>query len=212
MEVLSAKRALSIPETLAAIFFWIYTECLRSDALAHLARYGQVNKTWFDEAMRLLWRDPTTTLHPKQSSLVLLFAKTNPERRQFYANFIQRANLTTIGGYVTAQSNYMLRDIEFPRLRCLRLIVDYHGFRVDVPFLRNHSLTELEIESYCSKSKDDMDMILEQIPDIFPQLEKVTFVQRAWIKSISLGLFKSRLTRLKVLELYEEYRANQGKT
>lgn len=56
-----------------------------------------------------------------------------------------------------------------------------------------------------------MHMILEQIPDIFPQLERVTFVQRAWIKSISRERFKSRLPHLKIFEDFEDYKARQNR-
>lgn len=214
MEVSAAQRALSIPEILAEIFMWICTKRRRAYALKYLARCGRVNKTWFNEAMRLLWIEPVieskaSTYHP--SSLVLLFAKTcSVERRQFYANFIQKANLHTVGGYVGAQSNYMLRDIVFPSLRSVRILIDNKGHRLDVPILMNHRITDLEFEPSRSKSRHEIDKILEQIPDVFPHLERIRVVDRARVDLESLERLKSRLPYLMTLE-DSEYHIGEGR-
>jgi hypothetical protein len=136
MTTTAVQNALSLPEILTVIFESAYTDertqwftkpaalflvygkpaYVRRDGM--LVRFGLVNKTWFYEAIRVLWRDvsglDSFVLHRTFYSLELV-------RRQGYANYICTAGFNTclLGEVNTAGK--ALGSVVFPQLTKLHL-------------------------------------------------------------------------------------------
>jgi hypothetical protein len=113
--VTAAQRALAIPEILNNIFaqksqndpYFHFTESEQYDLL----RWGLVNRTWYGEAIRLLWAHP-------MGPMDLLMANIPLDRRQYYANFITWARVIR---QAQSQETYFedggpLHGLIFPKL------------------------------------------------------------------------------------------------
>jgi hypothetical protein len=183
-EITVVQRALLMPEILSTIFKWISPDqsgwwCVYNkegdEEYAHtregvLARCGLVNKLWYNEAMRCLWREPTHGFFA--SSLQQLFAKIDPARRQFYANFIEAAILSTADEDQVGKSDDALSGVTFPKLKSLYMFLVGPA----VPKTKILQLAVLEIDPYYDShpetngpeifglSRAKMDTFLEQIP------------------------------------------------
>jgi hypothetical protein len=99
----ATQRVLLLPEIRRSIIEWAGEEPYDYDSFYDAKRdkevscsreytllcCGLVNKTWYREAMRILWKD----LHPLLwwHNLPGYFRSITPDRRQFYANFVKRA-------------------------------------------------------------------------------------------------------------------------
>lgn len=107
--------------------------------------------------------------------LYSVFRKIDPARRQFYANFIRRAEL----GVLEENKQHIeavkecLENITFPRLKCLRLRVpgwNWDG-EMEIPLFRAPQLTSLEIDprfeinpDTFAVTQDEWEKVLEYIP------------------------------------------------
>ncbi|KAJ5449787.1 uncharacterized protein N7458_006236 [Penicillium daleae] len=190
-----------------------------------LLRCALVNKHWFHESTRILWR------HWKdqnlcRSVLTETFAKMKLDRRQFYANMINRADLLLIGEYIACQVTQSItlsgeqracqvvrsifEDITFPNLRAVHLTVPGHfDKRVEIPIFRAPRLKTLLLDpeydwlpvSY-SVSQDQWKMLFELIVDRFPDLENIEFEDQAKVWPGEIQKLRDRLCHLKNLNVW----------
>ncbi|KAJ6114353.1 hypothetical protein N7486_000131 [Penicillium sp. IBT 16267x] len=89
-----------------------------------LAKCSRINKSWFREAMRLLWPDGTAVKH---RSLIQVLAVIEPSRRQFYANYIQSACFVDVCKANILQNSKILHGMVFPKLQYLAIIIKQYG-------------------------------------------------------------------------------------
>lgn len=108
-----------------------------------LAKYSRINKSWFREAMRLLWPDGTAVKH---RSLIQILSIVEPSRRQFYANYIQSACFVDVCKANIRKNNKILRGMVFPKLRYLAVIINQNGRqKLWMPYLNAPRLEALHV-------------------------------------------------------------------
>ncbi|OKP12905.1 hypothetical protein PENSUB_1452 [Penicillium subrubescens] len=90
-----------------------------------------------------------------------------PDRRQFYANFVEKALLPAVMNENDDDSG-TLQDLVFPKLRSLHLFVNFgHNY---IPRIPGHRIEELKADSQHEKyptttvDPEAMSAILDQIP------------------------------------------------
>ncbi|RHZ56595.1 uncharacterized protein CDV56_106462 [Aspergillus thermomutatus] len=177
----ATQHALLLPEIRCSIIAWVW-EGLddlgnisdeKREREIHTRQYtllccGLVNRTWYHDAMPLLWKD----LHPSfyWHNLPKHFRSITPDRRQFYANFVEKALLDAVKDE-NDENDEILQGLAFPKLRSLHLFVDYHdGY---IPRIQAHRIEELDVvprhHAYPIRMVDAevMSAILEQIPVSF---------------------------------------------
>ncbi|KAJ5593883.1 uncharacterized protein N7459_000091 [Penicillium hispanicum] len=152
----AAQRVVCIPELVGEILSWLVVKdskqyqgkgagnILIFADFPTLARCGRINRVWFEEAMPILWRQATKLC---QFSLPQKFAHIKSCRRQFYANFITTGNLVDSKRENVRSSTRALHGVIFPRLRCLKLIVDCRPLKFCMPRLRAPGLELIEIHA-----------------------------------------------------------------
>lgn len=194
----AVQRALQMPEILSRIFeriyedyksyYSVYDEEGEEEEVIYsygregvLVRCGLVNNLWYHEAMRLLWRAPTVGFY-LQNSFVKYFAKIDPARRQFYANYVEEAKLVTVNEERAAECDDVLKDVAFPRLKGVGMVLDDWNDGFYVPRIGKHWVTHLEIDprfeynpTTYGMTIDEMGMILEQIPVRLSNLQATEF-------------------------------------
>jgi hypothetical protein len=179
----ATQRALLLPEIRRCIIEWaeepsdydnidaeqdIEIPCTREYTLLCC---GLVNKTWYHEAMPVLWKelDPLGSWH----TLPYFFRPIPPNRRQFYADFVKHALLDTVKDEKD-DNNEILSGLAFPNLRSLHLYVA-EGKRY-IPRIQGHRIEELAVFPYHEVSPifvlgaEDTNEIMEQIPVSFRTL------------------------------------------
>jgi hypothetical protein len=150
----AAQKVLSTCELISEILQNLY-ECHSTDETnkisedsppswySMLAKYSRVNKSWFREAMRLLWPDATAVKH---RSLIQILSRVEPSRRQFYANYIQSACFVDVCKANIRKNNKILRGMVFPKLRYLAVIINQYGRqKLWMPYLNAPRLETLHI-------------------------------------------------------------------
>jgi hypothetical protein len=197
-------RALLLPEILSMIFAWIaadnafyFISHIEDDseneidevdsaeskpslpsygAKGVLARCAQVSHLWFSEAIPFLWSDPDNL--GVTEGLADSFAFVERPRRQIYADWVQSTVARTCP---EGEGEDGLRDLEFPRLGRLRLMIStrHHWSSMDdeskayrIPRIRAPQLLELEIDppfdihppDTYGVDPNDWDSILDQVP------------------------------------------------
>jgi hypothetical protein len=132
----ASQRVLALPEILNHVFaqkgqgdiYFIYNDPKESDLL----RWALVNKTWYTEAIRLLWAHPMETLDR-------VMATMPPDRRQYYANFVTWGQIV----YKTRSQKEIfdlrgpLHGITFPRMTRMFVSIftsDFYVIPVNHPF------------------------------------------------------------------------------
>ncbi|KAK7941556.1 uncharacterized protein PG986_013943 [Apiospora aurea] len=82
---------------------------------------ARVNRLWFSTVILLLWRHPTQTR--TDQCLASQFWHIAPERRQLYAQYVERGTLAFTGSPRTLRSTKketaesMLEAVDFPRMK-----------------------------------------------------------------------------------------------
>jgi hypothetical protein len=112
-----------------------------------LIRCATVNKTWFHEATRDLWRNWEERML-YGSVITETSLKIEPDRRQSYANMIHSAEVVVIGDQRLCQlARTVFEDITFPNLKTVQLTVPRHGRdRVEIPLFHAPRLKTLIID------------------------------------------------------------------
>ncbi|CEO58614.1 hypothetical protein PMG11_03325 [Penicillium brasilianum] len=174
-----------------------------------LMRCATVNKTWFHETTRILWRNwEERTLYG--SVMTETFLKIEPDRRQFYANMIHRAEVILIGDQRLCRlARTVFEDITFPNLKTVQLAVPRHGRdRVEIPLFHAPRLKALVIDpefepkpvSY-SVGQAQWMMVFGIITDRFPSIENMEFLDQAKVWPGEIQKLKDRLHCLKILNV-----------
>ncbi|KAF7117666.1 hypothetical protein CNMCM5793_006789 [Aspergillus hiratsukae] len=215
----ATQHALLLPEIRRSIIEWAREEPYHYDNIdtEHdvdiprtreytLLCCGLVNKTWYHEAMPVLWNDldPLCYWH----TLPYFSRCITPDRRQFYADFVKHALLHTAMDD-NDDNNEILKGLAFPNLRSLRLFVGV-GHRY-IPRIQGHRIEKLDVVPYhhvfpiVTVGAEDMNEILEQIPliegkAVFPDLTKLVFVDLAPVYRESPQRLAARLPRLETYD------------
>ncbi|KAK8087631.1 hypothetical protein PG997_002592 [Apiospora hydei] len=144
----TGKHVLSIPELVTLIVSYIYenvqatpyshkkdlfarTDYVDTPGVRHVRPLARVNHLWFTTVIPLLWRHPTQTR--TDQCLTSQFWHIAPERRQLYAQYIERGPLVFTGSPRTLRSakkevrktpyeetaESMLEAVDFPRMKTL---------------------------------------------------------------------------------------------
>jgi len=189
------QQALEMPEVLSTILTWIHLDDNSSysyeieydpdapeDPVKHqwlygygtygrqgvLIRCGLVNKLWYIEVMPLLWSTPPLG-SLWSATLFKVFANIDPPRRQFYANFVKKAELETLDSNDVAKWEIVFDGLKFPRLESLELRLNGPY----VPKIEGHCMKSLEVDppfemfpdgTRCyERTQDEMWAVLDQI-------------------------------------------------
>ncbi|KAJ7640837.1 hypothetical protein DFH06DRAFT_1334554 [Mycena polygramma] len=206
MESNSAARvALSLPEIVDTVFYCLEMDDDYWDAkLEDLSRCGRVNKLWYHEAMRHLWRDVTRWSCP---TLPALFAPIEPPRRQLYAGLIECCILDVVFNTKDAAVavDAALQGLNFSRLSDVRMSVMGwgNGYPPHVPRIEKNRVRHLKVDpryyaypEVFGVSAKEWDGILKQIPTVFPDLRIFEFEACALVKRSTLERFARRLPHL----------------
>ncbi|KZZ90312.1 hypothetical protein AAP_03842 [Ascosphaera apis ARSEF 7405] len=208
----AAQSTLQIPELLGMIFANLALDgdgYFDATGRQTLLSSAQVNKLWFQEAIRHLWTNPCGRL---ARPIPRLLGGVAPERRAVYASRICGGSLYAykrkFGDRESMFMDEILDTIEFPKLRKITLYVQ----RCEdiVPRIKNHHVDRLLIIDLKHRTRygyrepaspvdTTLDAIIEQIPDIFPDLEYVEFGYYTRISRRALMRFCQRLPHLKKL-------------
>lgn len=110
-----------------------------------LLRCGLVNKFWWCEAIRYIWRRLGGPGHGGADLLGCFAGFDDPCRKQFHANLVTQADLFIINEDNAGIYDSLIHGVTFPNLQHLRL---YCPQRCDyIPQLQCPSLKILEIDS-----------------------------------------------------------------
>ncbi|KAJ7640849.1 hypothetical protein DFH06DRAFT_623873 [Mycena polygramma] len=222
----AAPVALSLPEIVDWVFCCFDVDedgddwDARHAKLADLSRSGRVNKLWYHEAMRHLWRDGSVT-HWSCPTLPELFAPIARARRQFYAGLIECCILDVL--FDTADAavaiDAALQGLDFSRLSEVRMRATGWSYRnrPHVPRLEKNRVRHLKVDpryEACNPevfgvSEEEWDDILDQIPTVFPDLRIFEFEDCALVKQSTLKRFARRLPHLRELN-YSLVRTDLG--
>ncbi|KAL4911459.1 hypothetical protein BDW74DRAFT_142936 [Aspergillus multicolor] len=214
----ATQKALSLPELLTPIFERIYIDndttvynppgdpddeiyrnyewTLRSCAL--------VNTTWSPHALRILWRCDNPCYNNDHLGRLECIS---PERRAFYAEMVEEMTVKTHQApedWDIAVPNFGVNGIEFPRLKMLRLKVDF--LAPVIPAFRAPSLRELRIDPHTEYYPDmrveaeTMGMVFEKIADLFPNIEILAFEDCAEVRCEDYKHLIDRLHCLKTVD------------
>ncbi|RAL08447.1 uncharacterized protein BO97DRAFT_408295 [Aspergillus homomorphus CBS 101889] len=170
-----------------------------------LFRCALVNRLWFHATIPALWEEDLDWSFRSQIPDHLTQVE-DPSRRQMYANYIKRANLTTVPEACSLKYAAALGGLQFPRLEYVKLICPGADWQEssNVPPLLSSRVKVLDIDprfewnpiTYCVKHAE-WDELFEQIPKVFPNLETVTFMDCARVFPGALERFAKGLPRLK---------------
>ncbi|KAE8420994.1 hypothetical protein BDV36DRAFT_292669 [Aspergillus pseudocaelatus] len=124
--------------------------------------------------MHYLWKQPLSGDLPK------LLEKVTPQRRQFYANFVEEAR-------ILESDHKESQDCE-----------------CRIPRLESYQIKTLIFDYFCG-TKDgltphEMDQVLEQIPATLPQVEEIHFDKEPEVNKGAFERLTQRLPGLKYIE------------
>ncbi|KAL4882737.1 hypothetical protein BJY04DRAFT_39126 [Aspergillus karnatakaensis] len=216
----ASQRALFLPEILQQIIHWIFLdeeglevhgpededgefEIERIERKDTLFRCALTSKLWFTESIAFLWKlPPYPDLYYLWNNVEDRLAPIADRQRQaFFASFIEE-------GRIKVQSEddgpSELDGVALPGLKSLCLAVPF--FDSVVPKIVAPHLKKLEIDPRHEVYPDQwveveiMGVVLEQIPELFPNLEEVSFIDWCFVKQRDYERFKERLPRATILE------------
>ncbi|KAF3909677.1 hypothetical protein AA313_de0208025 [Arthrobotrys entomopaga] len=212
----AAQRALLLPEILSLVLEWVhaqewlssedmdnypesYTD-LKSPNLANLARCARVNKLWFEESICFLWKDPNAHNYGFYG-LRHYFERLEPERRQFYANYVEECMIEDV--QVQEQSNTVLLELEYPNLKKVKLRAA-GWFDCQFPKFGKNSVRKIEFDprfdvypDTYGVRQDEMKQSLDYIAETFPDLETLDVIDRCLAYPGDLESFARRMPKLK---------------
>ncbi|CAH0051851.1 unnamed protein product [Clonostachys solani] len=169
-----------------------------------LARCCCVNRLWFNEAAPLLWAAPTQFTFAMDQTLSKLFNQLDESRRQMYANFVKEAVIAGVPPDEAFENDEPLKGLEFPKLENVDLPLAGWGQSEYIPRIGNHRVKILSIDPSFDVYPDtyrvmqeELGSILEQIPDIFPELENVDIIDSCLAAPGAIEKCESRLPKLK---------------
>ncbi|RDW93377.1 uncharacterized protein DSM5745_00699 [Aspergillus mulundensis] len=210
----AAQKALSLPELIIPIFEQIYTDDdvtvfhppedpddeIYRDREWTLRSCALVNTVWCTLALRILWRCDNPAY---ENDHFWRLQNIHSARRRFYADMVEETTVTTHQSWSSHVPH--VSDVEFPRLKSLRLQVDF--LAAEIPDFRAPGLRELTIdprtECYPDQVVDaaTMGSVFERIGGVraqneFPYIETLVFADCAEVKGKDYERLKARLHHL----------------
>ncbi|CAG8238459.1 unnamed protein product [Penicillium nalgiovense] len=211
--IITAHRALALPEIVGEILVW-----LDNDRKHWLLNCALVNKTWFHEAIRILWRNLETNGIPLEEGMMGI----SLWRRQMYANHVKIASVATYLQETESEFQPALECVSFPQLHTLCLVLAFHGSGTDkcvrIPAVNMPSLQTLHVEypaafnmpknvKYPAGPRylypDQWDYLADQITKLFPRLLNFQVVIPAILYIAGFESLSERLPNLKSIEFEE---------
>ncbi|KAF3940532.1 hypothetical protein ABW19_dt0207515 [Dactylella cylindrospora] len=219
----ATQHALLLPEILSLVLEWInedtyYELCVYEEnpkdprypqVLSSIGNKGvlscccRVNKLWFQESVRFLWRDPSAP-GAGWKRLPDVFRTIEPGRKQMYANYIEECLMGDI--YAKDNSvviNEELEGLEFPNMKRIRIML-MGRYSMHIPRLGKNATKELELDPRFEYHPDTYYVnqealrgYLNEIVEIFPDLETLEFSDRCLAYPGDLEGFASRMRKLK---------------
>ncbi|KAK6538610.1 hypothetical protein TWF694_010188 [Orbilia ellipsospora] len=211
------QHALLLPEILSVVLEWVYLKeslseeeierlpesytSLWSPNLADLAHCACVNKLWFKEAIRILWRNPTK-YNTRLNKLSNFFYEIEPERQQFYLDHIEEFVIQDVSEQDEA-SRKPLHHLEYPNLKTITMrAAGWWGFRFakfgknSARKLRFDPRFDVYPDTY-GVDQEKMKKTLDYIVETFPNLESLEILDRCLAYPGDLENFARRMPKLK---------------
>ncbi|KAH8646345.1 hypothetical protein BX600DRAFT_477554 [Xylariales sp. PMI_506] len=221
----ATRRALLIPEILSQIFFWISQDdsfyhtvhgpdldeldepkllCTYEKEGA-LVRCGQVSKLWCSEAMPYAWRNLRHTYPFERVSLPRIIGAVEPDRRQRYADMVEIAIMVGVAsGEEADDADAAIHGVEFPNLKEVTMPLAGFNRSEHIPVMGKNTVKVLNVDPSFDcypdtyrVDQDEMKLILEQIPAVFPHLEELNIVDACLAYPGALEDCARRLPKLK---------------
>ena len=162
--IINAHRALNLPEIVGEILFWL------DKGPIYLMDCALVNKTWFHEAIRILWSD----LEVHGINLEEGVMGISPDRRQMYANLVKIASFAAYRQETESVFRPALESVVFPQLHTSYLVLGLHDLGTDkcirIPAVNMPSLQTLYVKYVAGPRylyPDQWDYLAELIPVYF---------------------------------------------
>ncbi|KAJ5256177.1 hypothetical protein N7505_011328 [Penicillium chrysogenum] len=206
---ITARRALALPEIVGGILVW-----LDKGPINWLLDCALVNKTWFHEAIRILWSD----LEAHGIFLEEAMMGISPDRRQMYANHVKIASVATYLPETEPVFQPALESVVFPQLHTSYLVLAFHGSGTDkcirIPAVNMPSLQTLYVEYATPLNMpgtikhavgprylypDQWDYLADQISKLFPRLVNVQVGIPAVLYVAGFETLSERLPNLKLI-------------
>ena len=173
-----AHRALALPEILSEILVWIEDKW---NGPRWVLNCALVNKTWFHEAIRILWGSTEIASGIRLDEIMITI---RPDRRQMYADLVREATVRTYNQETEAVVQPALENLVFPKLHTLYLDLVFRGWNTEesirAPALNMPNLQTLHIDRWrapISLYPHHWDYLTDRIPVCFNSyhlLHKIT--------------------------------------
>ncbi|KOS47504.1 hypothetical protein ACN38_g1532 [Penicillium nordicum] len=173
----ASQRALGIAEIVGLILSFVPRDWFAPRERESLRHCALVNKLWLAEALPMIW-------DCFDLSIGTLFEKLEPDRRQFYANFMvfgESHALWDTASFKTLSCD--LQNVVFPRMECLLLFTSGKRGEFSLPILncpnlRCMAFQDMDIEN--EEKDDDMgpdawESIFWDLPTNYPSLKELSF-------------------------------------
>ncbi|PNS20292.1 Phospholipase D1 [Sphaceloma murrayae] len=193
----AAQQALRIPEIIGTLMEGIHQRDERFDYMIYdadgehekycdavnlLSQCAFVNKLWYSEALRLIWRKSQDLRWNR--TLLQLFAKIPADRRQYYANFVETGSMMSVSDQMREEANETFRGILFPKLHTVTILVDpYHNLpRVDCPNLQKLVIDPRRefYPDFWAVTQDDADKIFDDMVNGFRHVPSISFIDECY--------------------------------
>lgn len=175
-----------------------------------LLRCSLVNRFWFQEATKILWKRPYTFLHDHGTTLTSLLGwPEGGERRQYYAGLIEEGTERTAEERrrrrVLDTRYGSIETLSFPKMKTLYMSLDLDGH---VPQMRGAAVERLVLDPHyesCNPEtwfvdQDTLETILDELAVTFPNVKEIEFIDRALAWPGSLQRFAKRMSRLETFD------------
>lgn len=175
-------------------------KCECYDRHGVLLRCMLVSRHWFDMAVKVLWRFPSKYEYGLDS-LARRMMGLEKERRQFYADLVEEA--TEMTGK-DKEKDEALEGLKFPKLKKVRLMTrDAY-----VPKIEARGVESVVIDphyepcnpEYYGVTQGEMERVLEQIVELWPDAREVVFEDSALAWPGAMERFRKRMGRLEVFD------------
>ncbi|KAJ5769816.1 uncharacterized protein N7511_001867 [Penicillium nucicola] len=185
----ASQRALATIEILSIILFSFTPdqhrpvgEQVSTRGRSPLLSCTLVNRTWYSEAIRALWFEPTAW---SRHALARIFDWIPVRRRQMFADNIRKATILTV---VRIGMTKHFDGADLHRLQSLTLLIHTPAhIAISIPLLASPSVRHLSIGSKEGYFDQNQKMVMEMwlrlfksIAELFPNLESLYFQDRVF--------------------------------
>ncbi|OQE45109.1 hypothetical protein PENCOP_c002G01073 [Penicillium coprophilum] len=170
----ATQRALGIAEIVGHIISFLPQELYEPET--DLISSALVSKIWLAEALPLIWRQVYTR------TVQEIFYHLDPNRRQFYANFVTFAHTRVFNDLHTPQDSPCdLNGIVFPRMTELLVFVNAKVGECSLPNLKCPNLRRMTFETWGGSMNSgrvgaqDWESIIWDLSTKYPSLKELGF-------------------------------------